>query len=169
MTVTVQPAFSFSLSNGSIGFGSLSVAASRFATSDGSGTNVEPGAAHIMSVSTTAATGYSVSLSGDTLTSGVNTITPIPGLTSAPLTPGTEQFGIRAGVASGTGTVAPPYNGTSGNYGFGTSPLNSQLFASTSAASAQAVYNVNYAANIAAPTEVGSYVTTLTYEATTNF
>ncbi|MDB5254928.1 MAG: hypothetical protein JWL92_304 [Candidatus Nomurabacteria bacterium] len=169
VTVTVQSTFSFSLSSSTIGFGTLAAAVSRFATSDGAGTNVEPSASHTMSVETTSSSGYNVTLSGSTLASGVNTINAIPGVVPVPLAPGSEQFGVRTTLGSGTGTIAPPYNGTASNYGFGTSPLNSQLFVSTSAPSAQAVYNVDYAANIAASTEAGSYVTTLTYVATTNF
>lgn len=169
ISATVDESLSFSLSTNSIGFGSLTTANSRFATSDTLGSNTEPTAAHTISAAANSTSGYTIALSGATLTSGVNTITPIPGATAVALSPGTEQFGLRANVASGTGTVTAPFNGSAGNYGFGTSPLASQPFASTGGASASTVYNVNYAANIAALTEAGSYTTTLTYVATANF
>ncbi len=169
VTATVDQSLSFSISNNSIGFGSLTTANSRFATSDSLGANSEPTNAHTLSASTNASTGYSLAVSGATLTSGVNTITAIPGASAAALVPGSEQFGIRANLASGSGTIAAPFNGSAGNYGFGTAPLTSQGFASTSGASSSSVYNVNYAANIAALTEAGSYTTTLTYVATANF
>ena len=169
ISATVDQSITFSVSNNTIGFGSLTASNTRFATSDTLGTNTEPTAAVTISAGTNATNGYTVSLSGPTLTSGVNTIDPIPGGTAQALTPGTEQFGLRATVASGTGTVAAPFNGTSGHYGFGTSPLVSQTFASTTTATAPATYNVNYAANIASLTEAGSYVATDTYAAAANF
>ncbi|MES2225173.1 MAG: hypothetical protein V4478_04280 [Patescibacteria group bacterium] len=169
ISATVDQSLTFSVSNNSIGFGSLTTANSRFATSDSLGSSSEPTNAHTLAASTNAASGYSVAVSGATLTSGSNTITAIPGASAVALSPGTEQFGIRGAVASGSGTVAAPFNGSAGNYGFGTSPLSSQAFASNSTASASTSYNVNYAANIATLTEAGSYTTTLTYVATANF
>jgi hypothetical protein len=169
ISATVDQSLSFSVSNNAIGFGSLTTANSRFATADALGSNTEPTNAHTLSANTNAASGYSVAVSGATLTSGANTIDPIPGTTPVALAPSTEQFGIRATVASGSGTVATPFNGSTGNYGFGTSPLASKTFASNTAPSAATTYNVNYAANIAPLTESGSYTTTLTYVATANF
>jgi len=169
VSADIDQTLSFSVSNSSIGFGILDPAANHFATADTTGAAIEPTAAHTISISTNAASGYSVALSGDTLTSGINTITAIPGSVAQPLTPGTEQFGIRAAVASGTGTVSAPFNGSAGSYGFGSSSLNSQPFCNASGSPATAVYNVNYAANITSATETGSYITTLTYVATSNF
>jgi hypothetical protein len=169
ISATVDQSLSFSISNNSIGFGSLSPSAARYATSDTLGAGSEPTFAHTLSAATNSASGYAVALSGATLTSGINTIDAIPGASAASLSSGTEQFGIRATTASGSGTVAAPFNGSSGNYGFGTSPLSSQLFASTSGPTVTSTYNVNYAANIASLTEAGSYTATLTYVATANF
>ncbi|MEO5646660.1 MAG: hypothetical protein ABIO57_00300 [Candidatus Paceibacterota bacterium] len=169
ITATVDQSLSFSVSNNAIGFGSLTTSNSRFATSNGLGASAEPTNAHTLSASTNAASGYSVAVSGATLTSGANTITAIPGATATALAPATEQFGIRGNLASGSGSLVAPFNGAAGSYGFGTSPLTTQPFASSSGASATSVYNVNYAANIAALTEAGSYTTTLTYVATANF
>ncbi len=169
ISATVDESLSFSISNNSIGFGSLTTSNSRFATSDAVGANTEPTDAHTISAAANSTSGYTIAISGSTLTSGVNSITPISGASAQALSPGSEQFGIRANVASGSGTVSAPFNGSAGNYGFGTSPLSSQPFATTGGASASTVYNVNYAANIAPLTEAGSYTTTLTYVATANF
>lgn len=168
ITATVDESLTFSISNNSIGFGTLVSTNTRFATST-TGANTEPTNAHSISAAANSSSGYTIAVSGPTLTSGVNTIDAIPGATAVALNPGTEQFGIRANIASGTGAVVAPFNGSAGNYGFGTSPLTSQPFATTGGASASTVYNVNYAANIAPLTEAGSYTTTLTYVTTANF
>lgn len=169
ISATVDQSLSFSISNNSIGFGSLTASNSRFATSDTLGSNSEPTSAHTIGVQSNATSGYSVAVSGGTLTSGVNTIDAISGGSAVALSPGSEQFGIRASLASGSGTIAAPFNGSAGNYGFGTPPLIAKTFASNTGAAATATYNVNYAANINALTEAGSYTTTLTYVATANF
>ncbi len=169
VTATVTQSLTFSISNNSIGFGTLSTSGSRYATNDSLGANSEPTNAHNITAGTNGASGYTVALSGPTLTSGANVIDPITGGTAQALAPGSEQFGIRAAATGGTGAVTAPFNGSAGNFGFGTSPLNSQPFAAAAGATATTTYNVNYAANIAALTEAGSYATTLTYVATANF
>lgn len=169
ITATVAQTLSFAISTNSIGFGTLSTSQSTYATSGGSGQSTEPTNAHTLAASTNGTSGYSIALSGATLTSGANTIAAISGGTAQALSPGSAQFGIRATASGGSGSVAAPYNGSSGNYGFGTSPLSSAQFASAGTATATTTYNVNYAANIAPTTPAGSYATTLTYVATANF
>jgi hypothetical protein len=169
ITATVAQSLSFAISTNSIGFGTLSTSATTYATSSGTGTTTEPTDAHTLTASTNGSSGYSIALSGSTLTSGANTIAAIPGASATALTTGTAQFGIRTSASGGTGTVSAPFNGSSGNYGFGTSPLSAAPFAAASGPSATTTYNVNYAANIAPLTPEGSYTTTLTYVATANF
>ncbi len=169
VSATVAASLSFSLSSSSIGFGTITSSATQYATAAGTGTNSEPANAHTISASTNGATGYVITLSGSTLTSGLNSIAAIPGATAAPLTPGTPQFGIRTTTSGGTGTVNAPFNGTAGNYGFGTSPLVTQPFASAPGTTTTTIYNVNYAANISTATPTGSYTTSLIYAATANF
>jgi hypothetical protein len=169
ITATVAQTLTFSISSNTINFGTLSSGATTYATNGGSGQASEPASAHTISAGTNATSGYSIALSGSTLTYGANTIAAIPGASAAALAPGTAQFGIRTTAAGGTGSVTAPFNGTVGNYGFGTSPLSSQAFASAAGVTATTTYSVNYAANIATLTPAGNYATTLTYVATSNF
>lgn len=168
VTATVDQTLSFTISDNTIGFGTLSSASTRYATGDTLGQGSEPSAAHTLTANTNASSGYSLAVSGATLTSGANTISSIPAGPLA-LSVGTEQFGIRTTASGGSGTVTSPFNGTASNYGFGTSPLAAVSFASATAATANTTYSVNYAANISALTESGSYTTALTYVVSANF
>lgn len=169
VSATVNQILSFSMSSGSVGFGTLSSSNTQFATGNGTGSSTEPTFAHTMNATTNVSSGYSITISGSTLTSGSNSIAAIPGSTPASLTVGTPQFGIRATIASGTGGVEAPFNGGAGQYGFGTAPLLNQLFATSLGTTAATIYNINYAANISSATPTGSYTTSLTYVVTANF
>ncbi len=157
----------FSISQNSIGFGTLLSAGPRFANiTGGSGTEVE---AHTLSASTNATGGYIITARGATLTHTSNssfTITAIGG-TNTVSAPNTEQFGLRAGVTSGTGTVTAPYAAAGFAYA-GTASTASQV-ASGAGDGASTIYSARYIANISAPTEAGSYSATLTYVATATF
>lgn len=154
----------FSISANSIGFGTLSTAVPRFAnTTGGSATEVE---AHTLSVSTNASGGYIITVKGATLTSGGNTVTAI-GSTNTASAPGTEQFGLRATVTVGTGTITAPYAAAGFAYAAGASTA-SQI-ASGAGDSVSSTYSARYIANIAGSTEAGSYAATLTYTATATF
>lgn len=167
VTATVDQTLSFALSSNSIGFGSLSTSATRYANTSG-GTGTEPSSAHTITAATNASSGYTVNISGATLTSGANTIAAINGGPTT-LSTGSEQFGIRASASGGTGAVSSPFNGSSGNYGFSATPTTPVAFASATSSSATTTYSVNYAANISSTTKAGSYSTALTYVASANF
>lgn len=168
VTATVSQTLSFSISSNSIGFGTLSTSASTYANTAGTGTATET-AAHTITASTNGGSGYTIALSGDTLKSGANSITAL-GASPTALATGTSQFGVRATASGGTGTVSSPYNGSAGNYGFGTTPpLSNVAFATATGATAATTYSNFYAANISPTTPAGSYTTTLTYVATANF
>lgn len=112
--------------------------------------------------STNAGSGYSVTVAGNTLTSGVYTITA--NTAGAASTPGTEQFGLNlATTGAGAGVVGTGYSGT--NYRFDPSAA----VASAAGPTGFNLYTVTNLANIAASTEAGSYATTLTYVATATF
>lgn len=166
VTATVDQALSFTISDDEIGLGTLTAGGTRYATGT-SGQGTEPTNAHTLAASTNATGGYNITIVGGTLTSGGNSIDAIVGGPTA-LAAGTEQFGIRTTVASGSGTVASPFNGSSGNYGFSTTPTVPVNFASATGVSST-TYNVNYAANIGGATEAGAYSTALTYVATATF
>ena len=157
----------FSISANTIAFGTLNSAAARFAnTTTGSASEVE---AHTLSVSTNAASGYTVTIKGATLThtNPVFTITAIGGTNTAS-SPGSEQFGLRMTATGGIGTVTSPYAASGFAYA-GTAATPSQIASATSGDGVTTTYSARYLANIANTTEAGSYSATLTYVATGNF
>jgi hypothetical protein len=140
-----------------------------------------------MAASTNANTGYSITYSGATLTSGSNTVAPM----GAPGTPvrGTSQFGLNL-VANTTavstpavGTnVAPSPNGTNLK-GQPFTPYDTQnvfRFTTSGAAVAKSdnggagptdaqIYTVSYIVNANGAQAVGTYTTTLTYVCTATY
>lgn len=166
--ITISPVLTFSISDNTIGFGTLSSSGTRYATGDTLGQGSEPTNAHTVSAATNATDGYTITVLGPTLTSGGNTITSISGGPTA-LSVGSEQFGIRAVATGGGGSVSSPYNGSSGNFGFSVTPNSPTNFATASAVTTNTTYDVNYATNISSSTEAGNYSTSLTYVITGNF
>jgi len=165
VTATVDQSLTFSISDNTIGFGSLSASAACFAqgTAACSASEIE---AHNLIVGTNAASGYTTTVQGATLTFGAFTITAIGGTNTASAV-GTEQFGLRMTATGGIGTVTAPYAAAGFAYA-GTASTASQVNSSTGA-SANTTYSARYLANITATTEAGAYTSTLTYVATANF
>lgn len=164
--LNVTQTLSFSISDNSIGFGTLSSSGPRYCTGDTNGSSSEV-EAHTISVSTNAASGYTLYVRGPTLTSGGNTITAIGGSNTAS-SAGSEQFGLRMTATGGSGAVASPYDGS----GFAYDATGSTMSPVASAASGDGVittYSARYIANISAATESGNYGTNLTYIVTANF
>lgn len=157
----------FSISDSTIGFGALSASAARFANGATTGDTVEVGA-HTLSASTNATGGYIITVRGATLThtsNGSFTISAIGG-TNTVSAPNTEQFGLRATTA-GPGTVTAPYAAT--GFAYAATVSTASQVASGAGDGASTIYSARYIANISAPTEAGSYSTTLTYVATATF
>jgi hypothetical protein len=155
---------SFSISDNLVGFGTLSSLTSRYATGDGLGSNTEV-EAHTISANTNASGGYSIYLSGSTLTSGSYTINSIGGINSSP-TPGTEQFGLRASVTSGTGNVSSPYSAS--GFAFDQASFPDEI-ASGTGDDQVTVYSLRYLGNINQNTEAGNYQASLNYIMTGTF
>lgn len=164
VTATVSQSLTFSISDNTIGFGTLSSGASRYATGDTSGSASEV-EAHNIVIGSNAANGYTMAVTGTTLTSGGNSITAIGSSNTAPAA-GTEQFGLRLSASGGSGAVSAPY--AASGFAFDSAAFPDQI-ASASVASANTTYSARYVANITANTEAGSYSSTLTYVATANF
>lgn len=163
VTATVSQSLTFSISDNTIEFGTLSASAAQYAdNAAGDASEVE---AHTLTVGTNAANGYTMTLNGSTLTSGAHTIDSI-GASNAASSAGTEQFGIRMTATGGSGAVSAPYADSGFAFDSAAFPDN---VASASGSSANTVYSVRYLANIAAETEAGAYTATLTYVATANF
>lgn len=163
VTATVDQSLTFSVSDNTIGFGSLSASAACFAqgTAACSASEVE---AHNIIVGTNAENGYSMTINGTTLTNGAFTIATTSANTAS--TVGSEQFGLRMTATGGSGTVSAPY--AAAGYAFDSLNFPDQVAASTGA-SANTTYSVRYIANIASVTEAGAYTSTLTYVSTANF
>ncbi|MDX9893440.1 MAG: hypothetical protein RB292_03425 [Patescibacteria group bacterium] len=130
---------------------------------------------HTMIINTNATNGFAVTVSGSTLTSGVNTIAAI-GATASPSTIGAEQFGINlvannapsiGADPSGSapiGAAASPYD-TADQFAFN----SGDVVASASSLVNQTTFTISYIANVSTATAQGNYSTTLTFAATANF
>jgi hypothetical protein len=156
---------SFSLSGNSVGFGTLSSSAARFATADalGSGSEVE---AHTFTASTNAPEGYVITVNGTTLTYGLSAINPI-GSSSAASAIGTEQFGLRMTATGGNGSVTAPY--AAAGFALDTAAFPDVVASDPDGDDVATTYSVRYLANISAITGAGNYGTTLTYVITAGF
>jgi len=158
----------FSISDNTIGFGSLTAVQAKYATSDTLGSSADSTDAHTISIATNASSGYSMTVSGTTLTCsscGGATISAIGG-TAVASSVGTEQFGTRLGVNSGTGSVVSPYNGANWALDTGAFP---DAIATGSGDSVTTVFGARYIANTNAVTDVGSYSAVITYTVTATF
>jgi hypothetical protein len=159
---------SFSISDNTVGFGSINAAAARFATGNATGSASDTENAHILSAATNAESGYVINVLGSTLTCsacGGATITEIGGSAVAS-SPGTEQFGFRGVVINGTGAVSAPYN--TANWAFATSSLPDQ-FATGAGDNVTTNVGVRYIANVGAQTEPGAYNANITYVVTASY
>lgn len=161
---TVAQSITFSISDNSVSFGTLTSGAARYASGTASGDTSEV-EAHNIIVGTNAANGYTMTASGTTLTSGANTINPI-GSSNTASSPGSEQFGLRMNASGGSGAVVAPY--AAAGFAFDSAAFP-DVVASSGTASANTTYSARYIANITSNTEAGSYTSTITYSATANY
>lgn len=169
VSAEVLSSLSFTVSNNAIYFGNLRTGGPCFAQNTNPGyvtcPTVSETEAFNMTAGTNATSGYSISVQGDTLRSGTNTIDALAANTAS--NPGTEQFGFRANASGGSGTVSAPY--TAAGFAYTGTTATPATVATASAPSATTTYSVRYLANISATTEAGSYSTAHTYVATGNF
>jgi len=159
------PTISFSISDNTIGFGTLSSSAVRYATGDTSGTGSET-VAHTLSAETNATSGYVIYVRGATLTSGGNTIDAIGGSATASSI-GTEQFGLKVSASGGSGAAVAPY--ATANYAYAANAVTQDIIAQSGSASASTTFGLTYIANISNTTQSGSYTTNLIYTAVGTF
>lgn len=157
---------SFSINDNSIGFGNLNSSSARFATGDGLGSATEV-EAHQLSVMTNAASGYTLTVQGATLTTGPYSVAAIGGTNTASSI-GSEQFGLRMSASGGTGTVSSPYSAS--GFAYSANATTQSVIGTESVGdSATTTYSVRYIGNISPTTETGSYSASLIYVATANF
>lgn len=174
VSATVDPTITFSISQTSVSFGTLSTSTGRWAT-NGGGANAaaatDPTAsntAHNLTVSTNAQGGYVISYSGATLTSGSNTIAVASISSDSDGSPGTSQFALCGKATTGSQTVTSGYVcSTNSSYNFVASTTTT-LVTNASPANGD-VTAVAYLANISGTQQAGAYTTTMTYIATATF
>lgn len=161
------PSLAFTVSDGSIGFGALSSSVSKYATGDLAGSTSET-EAHTITAGSTASGGYVITIDGAALRSPtvLNNISSIGGTNTAP-NPGHEQFGLRATVTSGNGTVSAPYAASGFAYDKNNFP---DEVATGSGDFTTTTFSFRYVANITTMTTAATdYRTALTYTATGTF
>lgn len=170
VSATVAQSISFSISDNTIGFGSLSSSGPRFATGDTAGSGSDSAEAHNLQVGTNAASGYTVTYNGATLTSGLNTISVASITDDADGTAGSEQFAIGAST-DGDASIASGYdhNAVAGNRDWNFVASTTTTLASETVPTATETLSMFYLSNISTLTEAGSYATSITYNATANF
>lgn len=155
------PGFSFAINDNDAALGTLSTTAAATDTTT-------------FSVSTNAAAGYVVSISGNTLTS-VTGPDNIDALASpAASSPGSEQFGINlvdnsspdvgANPSGGSGTAATDYD-TANNFKF----VSGDTIAQNNIYSPNTTFTISYVGNMSNITVAGNYAATLTLIATGKF
>ncbi|MFH1430059.1 MAG: hypothetical protein ABIG71_00875 [Candidatus Uhrbacteria bacterium] len=169
ITGTVSSSITFTISDNTIGFGTLSASAATWATGDTNGSASDV-AAHTMTIATNATSGYAIQYYGATLTSGSNTVTVASITDDADGTQGSEAFGLGFST-DGNATIATGYDHnatpTSRDWAFTASTATDAV--NESVPTATETISAFYLANIATTTEAGSYTTVLTYTATANF
>ena len=161
----VPQTISFSISDNTIGFGTVSSLQTRYASGDTLGTTTDNSDAHTISIASNAAGGYSMTISGTTLTDDTKTISPTGGTAVIPVI-GTEQFGVRLAVNSGTGSTSSPYNGVNWALDTATFP---DLIATGLGDSVATIFGARYMNNIATLSEAGRYTATIRYTVTATF
>ncbi len=168
---TVSQSLTFSISATTLYFGTLSSGAVKFASSTDTAGATSEVVAHTLNVSTNAASGFVLTVQGQTLTSLQNTSNTISsiGSTAASSTPGNEQFGLRVTESGGSGvTVASKY-GLATSYAYDATATTSSIVATGSGSTPTSVMSVRYLTNINPITEAGTYAANLVYIATANF
>ena len=165
VTATVAPSITFTISDNTIEFGTLSSSQATWA--DNSAGSTSDVVAHTLAVATNATGGYSVSYNGATLTSGSDTINVANITDDANGTPGTEEFGISI-ATNGDATITSgyAYAGTPDWKWVASTTTN---IISETDPTATETFDMHYLANIAGNTEAGNYSTTVTYIATATY
>jgi hypothetical protein len=167
-TLIVPQTITFSISDNSIGFSTVTSASARFATGDAEG-SVSDTSAHNMQIATNAPSGYSISYSGTDLT-GPETITQATITNDPDGSQNLKQFALGFSTDGGaTITGSYDHNSTPANRDWKFTTGTSEIIATQGNPTALQTLNAYYLANITANTSAGSYGGIITYIATANF
>lgn len=171
MTGIVNQSLTFTVSTSTVYFGILGAGGAKYASSTNTAGDTIETIAHTLAVGTNAASGFTLSVRGQTLTSQQNPSNTIDfiGGTAASSTIGTEQFGLRATQSGGTGvTVSSPYLFPT-SYAYAATATTSSIIGVGTGSTPTSTFSVRYVTNIGAVTEAGTYAANLVYVATANF
>lgn len=162
VTATVNETLTMTLASATVALGTLSTSAT------GTGTSA-------IQVATNAASGYSLTYSGNTLQAAAGAIDIDALATTTASATGSEQFGLNV-VSNTAPSVGSNISGTgtaTGSTGYTTANsfkfLTGDPIASASGPTNSNTITVSYIANISGATPAGAYSTLLTYVATANF
>lgn len=173
LNITMPESLVFCVGTAITGTDCATVSGSSITFPEASPTTARTGTS-VMAASTNGQSGYAITVSGTTLTSGSNTIAALASQTAS--TTGTEQFGLnlRANTApatfgsdptgAGIGTFTANY-GTTNQYRFVT---GDSVASSTGSTDANA-FTASYLINVAGSTEAGIYTSAMTYICTATF
>lgn len=166
VTATVDPSITFSISDTTIGFGTLLTSAARYANGAATG-SASVIAAHTLTAGTNAASGLAVTYNGALMTSAANNIDAATISGDADGTIGAEQFAISFDDNAATFTMVSAYDENLNNASYAAG-ATTQIFSSAAPVASTNV-DAHYLANIASNTPAGSYSTDITYIATGTF
>ena len=171
ITFAILSATSTAFSN-AIYFGTLAAGTPKFASSTNtSGDTGNASAAHVLTVATNAPSGYTLTVSGQTLTSQQNAANTIDaaGASPAAIASSTEMFGITATKSGGVNGTIDATFATANQFGYDGTATTSTTLASGTTPTATETFSLKYIASITALTEAGSYTASMVYVATANF
>lgn len=167
-TLTVPAVISFSISDNTIGFSTISSSSARFATGDASGSTTDT-SAHNLQVTTNAPNGYSISYSGTSFT-GPETITEATITNDSDGSQNTKQFALAFSTDGGaTITSSYDHDPAPANRDWKYTASTSELIVTQSSPTALQTISAYYLANVASLTSAGTYGGVITYIATSNF
>lgn len=175
VTASVDPSFSFTISDVAIGFSTITTSAVRYATGDGAGDPAAPagGAFKVNNINSNAGSGYSFTTksTGSGAAAGLYSAAPVGDLIEADavadIVLGTDGYAFCGKNAAG-GALAV-IAGFACETGSTAISLVSQIFASDTGVVASGSVDIDLKAGLSGTTKPGSYTDTLTIIGTANF
>jgi hypothetical protein len=167
-TLVVPQTLLFSISDNTIGLGTVTSASARFATGDTNGSTTDT-TAHNLQIATNAPAGYSIAYSGTNF-SGPEVITEATITDDPDGSQNLKQFALSFST-NGSTTITGSYdhNPTPANRDWKFTASTSDIIATEGNPTPLQTINAYYLANITSNTSSGAYGGVITYIATANF